>query len=154
MTSHRQGTFTHMKLHALAIATALLATALPAPATAQGRAQGQGDDDMSYPRVIHCAALNIVLGQVLGMGEDRAEAAVKAQSETYIAQAAALTLLAAAMSERDPKAVQAEVFAQSETLTRSLEDEAAAEALLQRDFAACTQMGEAAYEAVQQAGKN
>ena len=152
MTSHRQGTFTHMKLHALAIATALLATAMPAPATAQGRAQG--DDDMSYPRVIHCAALNIVLGQVLGMGEDRAEAAVKAQSETYIAQAAALTLLAAAMSERDPKAVQAEVFAQSETLTRSLEDEAAAEALLQRDFAACTQMGEAAYEAVQQAGKN
>ncbi len=152
MTSHRQGTFTHMKLHALAIATALLATALPAPATAQG--QAQGDDDMSYARVKHCAALNIVLGQVLGMGEDKAEAAVKAQSETYIAQAAALTLLAAAMSERDPKAVQAEVFAQSETLTRSLEDEAAAEALLQRDFAACTQMGEAAYEAVQQAGKN
>lgn len=138
-----------MKLHALAAATALLSLGLSAPAMAQS-----GDDDMSYPRVTHCAALNIVLGQVLAAGADKDKAEVKAQSETYIAQAAALTLVAAAMSEKDPENVQQEVFAKSESLVGSLSDEAAAEALLQRDFGSCTEMGKAAYDAVHGAQKS
>lgn len=138
-----------MKLHALAAATALVSVGLAAPAMAQS-----ADDDMSYPRVTHCAALNIVLGQVLAAGADKDKAEVKAQSETYIAQAAALTMVAAMFDGKDPESVQKEVFAKSETLVSSLSDEAAAEALLQRDFGTCTEMGKAAFDAVQESSKS
>lgn len=138
-----------MKLHALVAATALLSLGLAAPVMAQ-----TDEDDMSYPRVTYCAALNIVLGQVLGAGPDKDKAEVKAQSETYLAQAAALTLVAAVMNDKDPEGVQREVFAKSESLVSSFSDEAAAEALLQRDFGACTEMGKAAYDAVQESAKS
>lgn len=138
-----------MNPRALAAVAALFSTALPGPLLAQ-----ELQDDMSYPRVTHCAALNILLGQVLGLGPDKDRAEVKAQSETYIAQAAALTLVAAVIDQKDPQQVQAEVFAKSEALTQSLSDDGAAEALLQRDFGTCTEMGKAAYDAVQAAEKS
>lgn len=138
-----------MKLHALAATTALLSMGLAAPVMAQ-----PDDDDMSYPRVTNCAALNIVLGQVLAAGADKDKAEVKAQSETYIAHAAALTLVAAMMEGKDPESVQKEVFAKSESLVNSLSDEAAAEALLQRDFGTCNEMGKAAFDAVQESNKS
>jgi len=138
-----------MKFHALAAATALLSLGLAAPVMAQ-----TDEVDMPYPRVTHCAALNIVLGQVLGAGPDKDKAEVKTQSETYLAQAAALTLVAAMMNDKDPESVQKEVFAKSESLVSSLSDEAAADALLKRDFGTCTEMGKAAYDAVQEAQKS
>lgn len=138
-----------MKIHALAAATALLSLGFAAPVVAQA-----DEDEMTYPRVTHCAALNIVLGQVLAAGADKDKAEVKAQSETYLAQAAALAVVAAFMHEKDPESVQKEVFAQTESLVKSFSDEAAAEAMLERDFGACTDMGKAAYEAVQDAQKS
>lgn len=137
------------KLSALVATSALLASALPTAA----QAQTAGDNDLTYPRLTHCAALNIMLGQVLGAGEDRDKQEVKAQAETFIVQAAALTMVAAAMNQTDPKKVQEEVFAQNEALTQSLTREGAAEELLQRDLGPCNEMGKAAYDAVQNADK-
>ena len=106
----------------------LLAGILPGAA----KAQTAGDNAMSYPRLTHCAALNIMLGQVLGIGEDKDKPEVKAQAETFIAQAAALTMVAAAMNQTDPQKVQEDVFAQNEALTQSLTRDGAAEELLGR----------------------
>lgn len=138
-----------MKLRALAAIAALISMNLPGAALAQ-----EQDEDMSYPRLTHCAALNMLLGQVLSYGPDKDEAGVKEQAETYVAQAASLTVVAAAMAQKDPAAVQLEVFAQSEAMAQSLEREGAAEELLGKDFGACTDLGKAAHAAVQQAQKS
>lgn len=142
-----------MKLRALAAIAALISMNLSVVVPAHAQAQAQ-DDDMSYPRLTHCAALNMLLGQVLSVGPDKDEAGVKAQAETYVAQAAALTLVAAAMTQKDPAEVQQDVFAQSGTMAQSLEKEGAAEELLQKDFGTCTDLGKAAFAAVQEAQKS
>lgn len=136
------------KLSALAAATALLVAAIPGTA----QAQTAQDENLSYPRLTHCAALNILLGQFLGMGDDKDQPEVKAQVATYIAQAAALTMVAAAMNQMDPKQVQEDVFAKNEALTQSFSHKEAAEELLQRDLGPCNDLGKAAHEAVQNAG--
>lgn len=138
-----------MKLRALAVLAALISMNLSGAASAQ-----EQDEDMSYPRLTHCAALNMLLGQVLSVGPDKDEAAVKAQAETYVAQAAALTVVAAAMAEKDPGQVQQDVFAQSGAMAQSLEKEGAAEELLGKDFGTCTDLGKAAFAAVQEAQKS
>ncbi len=138
-----------MKLRALAVLAALISMNLSGAASAQ-----EQDEDMSYPRLTHCAALNMLLGQVLSVGPDKDEAAVKAQAETYVAQAAALTVVAAAMAEKDPGQVQQDVFAQSGAMAHSLEKEGAAEELLGKDFGTCTDLGKAAFAAVQEAQKS
>lgn len=138
-----------MKLRALAVLAALISMNLPGAASAQ-----EQDEDMSYPRLTHCAALNMLLGQVLSVGPDKDEAAVKAQAETYVAQAAALTVVAAAMAQKDPNQVQQDVFAQSGAMAQSLEKEGAAEELLGKDFGTCTDLGKAAFAAVQEAQKS
>lgn len=138
-----------MKLRALAVLAALISMNLSGAASAQ-----EQDEDMSYPRLTHCAALNMLLGQVLSVGPDKDEAAVKAQAETYVAQAAALTVVAAAMAQKDPGQVQQEVFAQSGAMAQSLEKEGAAEELLGKDFGTCTDLGKAAFAAVQEAQKS
>lgn len=136
-------------LSALLSASALLAASLASAAGAQTAA----DDELSYPRLTHCAALNVMLGQVLGAGEDKDKPEVKAQAETFIAQAAALTMVAAAMNQVDPKKVQEDVFAQNAAMTQLLTGGGAAEELLQRDLGPCNEIGKAAYEAVQNANK-
>lgn len=138
-----------MKLRALAVLAALISMNLSGAALAQ-----EQDEDMSYPRLTHCAALNMLLGQVLSAGPDKDEAAVKAQAETYVAQAAALTVVAAAMAQKDPNQVQQDVFAQSGAMAQSLEKEGAAEELLGKDFGTCTDLGKAAFAAVQEAQKS
>lgn len=138
-----------MKLRALAVLAALISMNLSGAASAQ-----EQDEDMSYPRLTHCAALNMLLGQVLSVGPDKDEAAVKAQAETYVAQAAALTVVAAAMAQKDPNQVQQDVFAQSGAMAQSLEKEGAAEELLGKDFGTCTGLGKAAFAAVQEAQKS
>ena len=138
-----------MKLRALAVLAALISMNLSGAASAQ-----EQDEDMSYPRLTHCAALNMLLGQVLSVGPDKDEAAVKAQAETYVAQAAALTVVAAAMAEKDPGQVQQDVFAPSGAMAHSLEKEGAAEELLGKDLGTCTDLGKAAVAAVQEAQKS
>lgn len=134
---------------ALVAPCALLAIAIPGAALAQTA----GDDNLTYPRLTHCAALNLMLGQVLGAGTDRDKPEVKAQAETFIAQAAALTMVAAAMDRTDPQKVQEDVFAENETLSQSLTREGVATELLQRDLAPCNEIGKAALDAVQTASR-
>lgn len=131
-----------------AAATTLLGTVLPGAAQAQA-----AQDDVSYPRLTHCAALNVMLGQVLGAGEDRDKPEVKSQAQTFIAQAAALTMVAAAMNQTDPKKVQEDVFAQNEAMAQSFTREGAAQELMQRDLGPCNELGKAAYDAVENANK-
>lgn len=127
----------------------LLAATLPGAA----KAQTADDNELSYHRLTHCAAFNIMLGQVLGVGEDKDKPEVKAQAQTFIAQAASLTMVAAAISDTDPQKVQEEVFSQNQALTQSLTREGAAEELLGRDLGPCNELGKAAYDAVQTANK-
>lgn len=127
----------------------LLAATLPGAA----KAQTADDNELSYHRLTHCAALNIMLGQVLGVGEDKDKPEVKAQAQSFIAQAASLTMVAAAISDTDPQKVQEEVFSQNLALTQSLTREGAAEELLGRDLGPCNELGKAAYDAVQTANK-
>ncbi len=136
-------------LLAFAAVTTLLATILPGAA----QAQAAQENDVSYPRLTHCAALNVMLGQVLGAGEDRDKPEVKSQAQTFIAQAAALTMVAAAMNQTDPKKVQEDVFAQNEAMAQSFTREGAAQELMQRDLGPCNELGKAAYDAVENANK-
>lgn len=136
-------------MNRLALIAAIATLALPSAALAQ-----VPQDEMSYPRITHCAAMNMLIGKMLELGQDKDQAEVKEQAETYISQAAALTLIAAAMTEKDTEQVRAEVYAQGDAMAQSLTDEAAAEALFESDYAACTEMGKAAYDAVQQAGES
>ena len=136
-------------MNRLALIAAITTLALPNAALAQA-----SEGDVSYPRVTHCAAMNMLIGKMLELGPDKDQAEVKEQAETYISQAVALTLIAAAMTEKDTEEVRAEVYAQGDAMAQSLTDEAAAEALFESDYAACTEMGKAAYAAVQQAGES
>ncbi len=136
-------------MNRLALIAAITTLALPNAALAQA-----SEGDVSYPRVTHCAAMNMLIGKMLEQGPDKDQAEVKEQAETYISQAAALAVVAAAMMEKDAEEVRAEVYAQGAAMAQSLTDEAAAEALFESDYAACTEMGKAAYDAVQDASKS
>lgn len=131
-----------MKFRALAVATALLATSIPSATMAQ-------DDSLSYPKLKHCAAFNMLLGQVMSMGADKDKPETKAQAETFINQSAALIVVATAVSKQDGKVVQGEVFAENDEMVKSLGEEGAAERMLKADFETCNNLGKAAYAAIQ-----
>ena len=136
----------HMKFRAIAAAAALFSMAVPTVSTAQ-------DDSLSYPKLTHCAAFNMFLAQVMGMGADKDKAENKVQAETFTNQAAALIVLATVVSKKDSEAVQGEVFAENETMMKSMSQEGAAEKLLQADLETCNNLGKAAYAALQEASK-
>lgn len=138
----------HKMISGLAGATALIASSVSGAARAE-----MTSDDLSYARLTYCAALNVMLGQALGASEDIDKAEVKAQSDIFIAQAAALTMVAAAMNQIDPREVEGDVFAQHQAMAQSFSRDGAPEELLQRDLGSCNDLGKAAYEAVESANK-
>lgn len=130
-----------MKFRAFAAAAALLAMAMPTASTAQS-------EDLSYGKLTHCAAFNMLLSQVMSMGSDKDKPENKASAETFTNQAAALIVVATAVSKKDSKVVTDDVFAQNDTMLKSLGGDGAAEKLLKDNLETCNNLGKAAYAAV------
>jgi hypothetical protein len=132
-----------MKFRTLAAAAALLSMAMPTVATAQG-------DDLSYEKLTHCAAFNMLLSQVMGAGDGKDKPESKASAETFTNQAAALIVVASAVGKKDAKVVAEEVFAQNGKMISSLSDKSAAEKLIGENLETCDTLGKAAYAAIQE----
>jgi len=73
-----------MKFRAVAAAAALFAMAMPTVSTAQT------NNDLSYEKLTHCAAFNMLVSTVMSTGKDKDTAESKATAETFTNQAAAL----------------------------------------------------------------
>lgn len=132
-----------MKFRTLAAAAALFSMAMPTVATAQG-------DDLSYEKLTHCAAFNMLLSQVMSTGDGKDKPENKASAETFTNQAAALIVVASAVGKKDSKAVAEEVFAQNGTMLNSLGQDGAAEKLVGDNLETCNNLGKAAYAAIQE----
>lgn len=135
-----------MKFRAFAAAAALVAMAVPGVSTA-------ADDDLSYGKLTHCAAFNMLLAQVMSVGDDKDKPESKAQAETFTNQSAALMVVATVVSKKTPEAVQADVSAQNDVMINSLGQKGAAEKLVNDNLETCNNLGKAAYQAVQEASK-
>lgn len=132
-----------MKFRTLAAAAALLSMAMPTVATAQSA-------DLSYEKLTHCAAFNMLLSQVMSTGDGKDKPENKASAETFTNQAAALIVVASAVGKKDSKVVAEEVFAQNGTMLNSLGQDGAAEKLVGDNLETCNNLGKAAYAAIQE----
>lgn len=135
-----------MKFRTLAAAAALFSMAMPSVATAQ-------DNDLSYEKLTHCAAFNMLLSQVMGTGEGKDKPENKASAETFTNQAAALIVVASAVAKKDSKVVAEDVFAQNGKMLNSLGETGSAEKLVSDNLETCNNLGKAAYAAIQENAK-
>lgn len=135
-----------MKFRTLAAAAALFSMAMPSVATAQG-------NDLSYEKLTHCAAFNMLLSQVMGTGDGKDKPENKASAETFTNQAAALIVVASAVAKKDSKVVAEDVFAQNGVMIKSLGETGAAEKLVSDNLETCNNLGKAAFAAVQDTTK-
>jgi hypothetical protein len=135
-----------MKFRYAAAAAALLAMSIPTASSA-------ADDDLSYPKLTHCAAFNMLLAQVMSVGDDKDKPETKASAETFTNQSAALMVVATVVSKKDPKEVQADVSSQNDEMIASLSKDGAAEKLVSDNLETCNNLGKAAYAAVQETTK-
>lgn len=131
-----------MKFRAVAAAAALFVMAMPTVSTAQA------NDDLSYEKLTHCAAFNMLLSQVMSTGKDKDSAESKASAETFTNQAAALIVVASIVGKKDAKVVQEEVFSQNTAMINSLDKAGAAEKLVTDNLETCNNLGKAAYAAI------
>lgn len=130
-----------MKFRAVAAAAALFAMAMPTVSSAQ-------NTDLSYEKLTHCAAFNMLLSQVMSTGKDKDTAESKASAETFTNQAAALIVVATIVGKKDSKVVQDDVFSQNTAMIGSLDKSGAAEKLVTENLETCNNLGKAAYAAV------
>lgn len=136
-----------MKFRAFAAAAAMLAMAMPTASTA-------ADDDLSYEKLTHCAAFNMLLSQVMSTGDGKDKPENKASAETFTNQAAALIVVASAVGKKDSKVVAEEVFAENGKMINSLGEKGAAEKLVGDNLETCNNLGKAAYAAIQEKSKS
>lgn len=135
-----------MKFRFAAAAAAMLALAVPTASNA-------ADDDLSYGKLTHCAAFNMLLAQVMSVGDGKDKPENKQAAETFTNQAAALMVVATITSKKDPKAVEADVSSQNDAMINSLGQPGAADRLVNDNLETCNNLGKAAYAAVQEASK-
>lgn len=135
-----------MKFRAFAAAAATLAMVMPTVTHA-------ADDAMSYEKLTHCAAFNMLLGQVMGTGEGKDKPENKASAETFTNQAVALIVVASAVAKKDSKVVTEDVVAQNGKMINSLGEKGAAEKLVGDNLETCNNLGKAAYAAIQENSK-
>lgn len=128
-----------MKMKMLGGATALAALAMSGAA-------GAADDKVSYAELTNCAAFVLLEAQVYD--SDSATADDKTKSETYYQQAASLTVAAALLHDKDPKAVTEEVKQLNTSMIDSLSKDGAAEKLIKDNAELCNALGQAAQDAL------
>ncbi len=135
-----------MKFRAMAAAAALFSMAMPSASMAQS-------DELSYEKLTHCAAFNMLLSQVMNTGDGKDKPENKASAETFTNQAAALIVVATVVSKKDSKVVTDDVFAQNGAMINSLGQSGAAEKLVTDNLETCNNLGKAAYAAVSENSK-
>lgn len=128
-----------MKLKILGAVAALSVVAMSSQAQAE-------EGDLSYDELTTCAAFVLLEAQVYD--DDKGSAEDKAKAERYYQQAASLTVAAALLSKRDPKAVTEEVKGINSKMIDSLSQDGAAEKLINTHAKRCNALGEAAQEAL------
>lgn len=128
-----------MKIKLIGGAVALAAFAMSASA-------GAADDKVSYAELTNCAAFVLLEAQVYD--SDDATAEDKTKAETYYQHAASLTVAAALLNDKDPKAVTEEVKQLNTKMISSLSQDGAAEKLINDNAELCNALGEAAYDAL------
>jgi hypothetical protein len=128
-----------MKIKFLGGAMALAALAFSAQANA-------ADDKLTYEELTNCAAFVLLEAQVYDSDDGSKED--KAKAETYYQQAAALTVAAAMLNDKDPKVVTEDVKAQNSKMISSLSQDGAAEKLINDNAELCNALGQAAHEAL------
>ena len=128
-----------MKIKLLGGAVALAALAMSASAGAE-------DDKVSYAELTNCAAFVLLEAQVYDSDDGSAED--KSRAETYFQHAASLTVAAALLNDKDPKAVTEEVKQLNTKMIGSLSQDGAAEKLIRDNAELCNALGEAAYTAL------
>jgi DNA-directed RNA polymerase specialized sigma54-like protein len=128
-----------MKIKLIGGAVALAAFAMSASA-------GAADDKVSYAELTNCAAFVLLEAQVYD--SDDATAEDKTKAETYYQHAASLTVAAALLNDKDPKAVTEEVKQLNTKMISSLSQDGAAEKLIKDNAELCNALGEAAYDAL------
>lgn len=114
-----------------AVAAASLAFAAPASAK---------DDDLTYATVTRCAAFNLLLAQVYGVGDG----ADKEKVDLYTDQAASLMVVATMMSDAGDDAVAEDIKKQNSAMLDAISDDKATDKLLNDNLEECTQLGQAA----------
>ncbi|MBN8499827.1 MAG: hypothetical protein J0M19_01590 [Sphingomonadales bacterium] len=134
-----------MKFRAIFAAAALMGAVAPTVSIAQTAPQ---NDELSYAKLTHCAAFNMLLGQVMSSGTDKDKPENKASAETFTNQAAALIVVATVVSKKDSKVVTDDVFAQNGAMLKSLSGAGAAESLVRDNLETCNNLGKAAYATI------
>ena len=128
-----------MKMKLLGGVAALAALAISGAA-------GAADDKVSYAELTNCAAFVLLEAQVYDSDDGTAED--KAKAETYYQHAASLTVAAALLNDKDPKAVTDEVKKLNTKMIGSLSQDGYAEKLIKDNAELCNALGQAAHEAL------
>ena len=115
-------------------------------ALAMSGAAGAEDDKVSYAELTNCAAFVLLEAQVYDSDDGTAEDKTKA--ETYYQHAASLTVAAALLNDKDPKAVTDEVKKLNSNMVSSLSQDGYAEKLIKDNAELCNALGQAAHEAL------
>ncbi|MBS3928369.1 MAG: hypothetical protein KGZ65_08145 [Sphingomonadales bacterium] len=132
-----------MKRFIFAATAALAAAALPTTASAE--------DKLVYDDLVHCAAFNKVIADVMGSGADGAKN--KAAVDTYNTQSLALMAIAAVGADKTAEVVLGDTNKRTEVVMTTMLDKATPSDYIKTNFDKCTTMGKAAVSIVEDSKK-
>lgn len=128
-----------MKIKLLGAAAALAVFSMSGVANA-------AEDTVPYSTLTNCAAFVMLEAQVYGTDDSTTEE--KAKSESFYRQAAALTVAASLLHDKNSDTVLADVKAQNSKMIDQLGNDGYAKKLIEDNAETCNAMGEAAAEAL------
>jgi hypothetical protein len=132
-----------MKRFILAATAALTALALPTTASAE--------DKLVYDDLVHCAAFNKVIAEVMGSGTDGAKN--KATVDKYTTQSLALMAIAAVGANKTADVVLGDTNKRTEVVMATMLDKATPSDYIKTNFDKCTTMGQAAVSILEDSKK-
>lgn len=127
-----------MRRFMLAAIAAVAALAMPAAASAE--------DQLTYENLVHCAAFNKVIGDVMGSGAD----ADKTKAKTYSNQSVALMTIAAVGAKKTAEVVFTDTNKQSESVMSAMLDKGSGSDYIKTNYEKCNVMGQAAVAIVEE----
>ena len=125
-----------MKLKFAAVSVALAALALPTMLSAA--------DGLKYEDLVHCAATNLVIAQVLGLDDGATKN--KTDIDKFQNQAASLMAIASVGSKKDTDTVIADTKKEQDAVIAIIGDKSKSDGFISTDVPKCKTMGEAAVE--------
>ncbi len=124
------------------------AAMLLAQATFAIPAQAADAPGFTYRDLTHCAAFNLLVSQVMGVGDDAA--AHKADADAFSDRASSLMVVATLEGDGNIEKVKQDVTDLMGVFTKTItgDDKAATNSFIKDNMATCTAMGQAAKEAL------